>query len=54
MNTGRRHIAEASKDLFCGIGKQLKDIDVLDVQSWLGRNIMGKCLEEVRSKLKHR
>ena len=50
--TGERHIIEATKDLFWGSGKTLRDYDVLDVQRINGKNVMGRCLEAVRATLK--
>ena len=51
MNTGQNHIGEASPSNIWGIGKKLSDPTVLDKSSWVGKNVVGEVLMQVRKEL---
>jgi ribA/ribD-fused uncharacterized protein len=46
--TGRMCIAEATSDSVWGIGLHRDDPAIGDRKQWKGRNLLGKCLMEVR------
>ena len=51
-STGSKRIGEATRDKLYGIGMTLRNPNVLDVGRWETQgNLMGKCLEEIRSEL---
>jgi ribA/ribD-fused uncharacterized protein len=55
MSTENMIIVEASPfDTIWGIGLHWKDDKVLDEANWLGQNLLGKALIEVRETLKNK
>jgi len=50
--TGQKIIAYASRDPVYGIGLDSSDERCGNPEKWLGRNILGECLMEVRSALR--
>ena len=53
LSTGDKTIVEASPfDKIWGIGLHWSDDRVLDEKKWEGMNLLGKCLMQVREKLK--
>ena len=53
MQNGDKTIVEASPfDKIWGIGLHWSDDRVLDEKKWEGMNLLGKCLMQVREKLK--
>lgn len=51
VETGRKQLAEASKEIPWGNGFQLKDDEALDPGKWKATGIMGEVLTEVRGVL---
>ena len=51
LATGRKTIAEASRDTFWGCGVHITDSTCLDKQTWVGKNKMGKILMNIREEL---
>ena len=53
LATGVKTIIEASPhDKFWGVGIGLHSKDLFDKNAWKGKNIMGKCLMNVRDSLR--
>lgn len=52
LATGQAVLAEcAVNDRIWGIGLSMKDNNRLNIKSWRGQNLLGKCLMTVREKL---
>lgn len=52
LATGQAVLAEcAVNDRIWGIGLSMKDNNRLNIKSWRGQNLLGKCLMTVRDKL---
>jgi ribA/ribD-fused uncharacterized protein len=51
LQNTRRVIMEATKDKHWGIGVSLNDKDVMNSRKWVGENLVGKMLMEVRELL---
>ena len=51
LATGEKTIAEATSDLYWGIGMPITNTDVMDTDLWDGVNAMGSILEEIRREL---
>ena len=54
LETDKMTIAEASPNLDWGTGIKLNTIDVTNVQSWKGKNYMGKILMDIRNCLRQK
>ena len=52
INSQNKTLAEASKDVFWGVGLSLDDPNILNRDVWTGCNILGKVLQKVRQELK--
>jgi ribA/ribD-fused uncharacterized protein len=52
LSTGSRVLAESSPDKRWGTGFEIDSQQSLDPSKWTGQNWLGKCLMEVRSKLR--
>jgi ribA/ribD-fused uncharacterized protein len=53
LNTGCRPLAEASRnDCIYGIGVHINDDRAQDMQHWIGANLLGRTLQEVRHVLR--
>ena len=51
LETNNKTIGEATKDTFWGTGLHIKDENTLDRTKWIGQNLMGQILMQVRSEL---
>ena len=51
LQTGDRKIVEASMNYKWGCGQTLKSPNILNPTTWVGDNMMGKLLEEIREEL---
>lgn len=49
MNTGNKLIAEATSDLYWGVGMRITEPDIMDSEMWEGKNAMGEILQDIRS-----
>ena len=52
LKTGNAVLAEcAVKDMICGIGLSMRDLDRLEMKKWKGQNLLGYTLMMVRERL---
>ena len=51
LKTGDRKIVEASMNYKRGCGQTLKSPNILNPTTWVGDNMMGKLLEEIRDEI---
>ena len=49
--TGNTVLAEAGPNLIWGTGAKLNDANVMNIESWKGRNELGKILIQIRTEL---
>ena len=54
VETGKKKLAEASKEKPWGIGFQLNDVEALQPDKWENPGIMSEILSEVRGVLKRK
>jgi ribA/ribD-fused uncharacterized protein len=52
LSSGKKHLAEASRNQVWGTGSTLRNPHVLDKNSWTGKNWLGDLLMKARDELK--